>query len=602
MGDAAILNKFQLTSRYTEKSNVWEDYIILDKQYNPLNLGQGFPDFLPQQHLIDALVQTANNEDASIHQYTRNYGHPRLIQALSKLYTPLMNEYVDPYKHIAVCPGAYGALNSTIFGHIEEGDEVIVIEPSFDCYTTMIQAAGGVPKFVSLRLKQTQEVMTSSDLVLDSNELKDAFNEKTKAIILNTPHNPFGKVFSEEELMEIGNLCKKWNVLCISDEVYEWLVYKPKHHIRIATLPGMWERTITIGSAGKTFCITGWKIGWAMGPEHLIKNVQLALLLQPSSIQQEAVAIAFETEIARLDKPECHFKTLAEELESKKDHTVTFLKAAGMRPIIPEAGIFVVADWTPLEAKVNLSSESDPHKDFRFTKWFIKNVGVLGIPLSLFYSESNKQIGESFARYCFLKIACSRTLGGLYIWSLVEWRGYVGVLATFVTAGIVLVSYYGTFACCGLGQPLSFVYRKLSFLSSQGLLTSRAAFVVEYLPTVSNVPAHVMGLFASFTMNPHRSCPRRLAVLQVNPACVVRFACWCLVIVFLDRPPISLFTRFGTSVVEAISVGQVLLFPACIAPINPFLLFDHSAKMESPPKDVQDVNYRNRVVATLQLL
>ncbi|KAK4882021.1 hypothetical protein RN001_005340 [Aquatica leii] len=403
MIDAEIIKKFQVPSRYVDGPCFWDDYDLLAKKHTPINLGQGAPDFLPSQHVLDALAQSITCKNGLVHQYTRSYGHPRLVHALAKLFGPMIKQTIDPYKDIAICAGAYGALHSSILAHVEKGDEVIIIEPSFDCYAVMVQAAGGTVRYVPLRLNQIKDDMSSNDWVLNSTELRNAFNHKTKAIILNTPHNPFGKVFSEKELMEIGNLCKKWNVLCISDEVYEWLAYEPKQHIKIASLPGMWERTITIGSAGKTFCITGWKIGWSIGPEHLIKNVQFELSFQPSSVHQEAVAIAVETEIERFDKPDCYFKTLRNELQTKKDHMLRFLKNAGMKPIIPDAGIFVVADWTPLETKIDSSSEKDFYKDFRFTKWFIKNVGILGIPISGFYSETNKKVGENFVRFCFVK-------------------------------------------------------------------------------------------------------------------------------------------------------------------------------------------------------
>jgi kynurenine---oxoglutarate transaminase / cysteine-S-conjugate beta-lyase / glutamine---phenylpyruvate transaminase len=139
----------------------------------------------------------------------------------------------------------------------------------------MVRMAGGVPKFIALKPKKTSGAISSADWVLDREEFAALFNEKTKAIIINTPHNPLGKVFDQNELEMVADLCKKWNVLCISDEVYEHMVYAPNKHVRICTLPEMWERTITIGSAGKTFSVTGWKIGWAYGAANLLVNLQM---------------------------------------------------------------------------------------------------------------------------------------------------------------------------------------------------------------------------------------------------------------------------------------------------------------------------------------
>lgn len=254
--------------------------------------------------------------------------------------------------------------------------------------------------------REKEGSLSSADWVLDDTELEKLFNEKTKMIILNTPHNPTGKVFTRKELERIAELCRKWNVLCVSDEVYEWLVFDGVEHVRICTLPGMWDRTITIGSAGKTFSVTGWKIGWAYGPQELIRNLQMvhqnSVYTCPTPLQ-EGVARSFELELERLGKPENYFLSLPRELQPKRDFMAKFLKEAGMRPTIPEGGYFMIADWTPLADKINLNSETDKYRDYKFTKWMTKNMGLQGIPPSAFYSEPNKHFGENFVRYCFIK-------------------------------------------------------------------------------------------------------------------------------------------------------------------------------------------------------
>ncbi|KAF4529040.1 hypothetical protein B566_EDAN015868 [Ephemera danica] len=192
-------------------------------------------------------------------------------------------------------------------------------------------------------------------------------------------------VFSQTELEQIADLCRKWNVLCISDEVYEWMVYKPHKHIRIATLPDMWNRTITIGSAGKTFSVTGWKLGWAYGPAKLLNNLQ--------TVHQncEAVARGLELELARQGQPDCYFTSLAEELLPKREVMAQFLRDTGMRPVIPDA------------ARADLSQEKDAQRDYRFTKWMTKTLGLQGIPPSAFYSGPHKHLAEDYVRYCFIK-------------------------------------------------------------------------------------------------------------------------------------------------------------------------------------------------------
>lgn len=402
-----ITKKFKLPKAYEgSEPSVWVEYIQLALEYKPLNLGQGFPDYPPPKYVTDALVEVASNRN--LHQYTRGFGHPRLVQAISKLYSNLIGREINPITEIMTTTGAYGALYSTITGHVDSGDEVIIIEPFFDCYSPMVKYAGGVPRFIALKPKVTDgETLSSADFTLDKAELEGLFNAKTKVIILNTPNNPLGKVFTLEELTFIADLCKKHNVLCISDEVYEWLVYKPYKHIRIATLPGMWERTLTIGSAGKSFSVTGWKVGWVYGPSNLMYNAQM---IHQNSVYtnctpiQEATAIAFETELARLNSDECYFNSISRELEPKRDFTAKFLIDAGFKPIIPEGGYFMIADWSALESQVDLKSESDTYKDYKFTKWMTKNVGLQGIPPTAFYSEKHKHLGENFVRYCFIKV------------------------------------------------------------------------------------------------------------------------------------------------------------------------------------------------------
>ncbi|KAF7286255.1 hypothetical protein GWI33_006550 [Rhynchophorus ferrugineus] len=398
--------RFKLPLRYRgSEPSVWVEYIQLALDYKPLNLGQGFPDYPPPKYVTDALINVAS--DTTQHQYTRDFGHPRLVQALAKLYSKLIGREINPRTEILTTLGAYEALFSSITGHVDDGDEVIIIEPYFDCYEPMVKYAGGIPKYIALKPDpKNGKVESSSDFVLDKCEFESLFNSKTKAIILNTPNNPLGKVFTLEELTFIADLCKKYNVLCISDEVYEWMVYEPREHVRIATLPGMWERTITIGSAGKTFSATGWKLGWAYGPANLMFNLQM---IHQSSVYtgctpiQEAAARAFETELDRLGTDECYFVSITRELKPKRDFMAKILREAGMAPIVPEGGYFMLADWSALESQVDLSSEDDKRKDYRFTKWMIKNVGLQGIPPSAFYSGPHKHFGENFVRYCFIK-------------------------------------------------------------------------------------------------------------------------------------------------------------------------------------------------------
>ncbi|XP_055905159.1 kynurenine aminotransferase [Eupeodes corollae] len=401
------MDRFALPKRFQgSTTSVWNEYVPLALKYKPLNLGQGFPDFAAPEYVTDALSKIAASENPLMNQYTRGFGHPRLVQALSKLYSKLVGRDIDGNTEVMITCGAYEALFCAILSNVDAGDEVIIIEPFFDCYEPMVRAADGVPRFIPLKPTKSDGVITSADWVLDEKELEKLFNEKTKAIIINTPHNPIGKVFNREELEKIAELCKKWNVLCISDEVYEWLVFDKAEHIRMCTLPGMWERTVTIGSAGKTFSVTGWKIGWAYGPSNLINNLQMVhqnCVFTCATPLQEAVAQGFELEMTRLDSPECYFNYLPKDLKKKRDYMAKFLEEAGMKATIPDGGYFMLADWSSLENKVDMASETDKYRDYRFTKWMTKNMGLQGIPPSAFYSEKNKPLAENYVRYCFMK-------------------------------------------------------------------------------------------------------------------------------------------------------------------------------------------------------
>ncbi|XP_050439429.1 kynurenine aminotransferase isoform X2 [Adelges cooleyi] len=405
--DQKQLDKFKLPDRYKSgEYNVWIEFIGLAMEHKPVNLGQGFPDYNPPSRFSQYLSEVAK-EGGLFNQYTRGFGHVRLVNALSKLYSKLIGRTINPLTEIMVTVGAYEALFCAIQGHIQPGDEAIIIEPFFDCYEPMVCSVGGVPRFISLKnTNSNASVSRASDWKLDPIELESLFNSKTKFIIINTPHNPLGKVFDLEELTMIANLCKKHNVLCISDEVYEWLVYEPTKHIRIASLPGMWERTITIGSAGKTFSMTGWKLGWAYGPDYLMKNLQvvhqIAIYTCPTTVQ-EAVAKGFEYEINILGTPDSYFQGISKELRPKLDFTASVLAKNGFKPIVPDGGYFMIADWTNFEKKVDLSTETDNYKDFKFVKWLVKNFKLQGIPFSVFFSEKNKEAASKYMRFCFFK-------------------------------------------------------------------------------------------------------------------------------------------------------------------------------------------------------
>ncbi|XP_065205530.1 kynurenine aminotransferase-like [Planococcus citri] len=403
-----IKKKFTLPhSLQSSEYNVWVDFSIVAAQYKPVDLGQGCPNYLPGAFIVDTLTDVSESMDSAILHETRGAGHLRLVNALSNLYSRFCNRKIDPEREVMITCGAYEALYGSIVGNVEVGDEVIIIEPFFDCYEPLVQLCGGKIRFIPLRNTSKNGLSSSSsDWKLDEDELRGLFNEKTKLIILNSPMNPIGKVFSRKELTFIAELCIKYNVMVISDEVYEWLVYEPTQHVRMASLPGMFERTITIGSSGKAFCVTGWKCGWAYGSAQLIANAQVVHSINTNSYItpiQEAVALCVEREIARFDSPECWFKVLPKDVKPKRDYFIKALIEAGFKPICPEGGFFIVADWSALESKTDLRNETSEFKDINMAKWMVKNINLLAIPPSVFYSANSKHLGLNLIRFCFFK-------------------------------------------------------------------------------------------------------------------------------------------------------------------------------------------------------
>ncbi|KAM9271240.1 kynurenine--oxoglutarate transaminase 1-like [Morus bassanus] len=388
--------------------NIWVEFVKLATTYSTVNLGQGFPDFSPPDFLKEAFVRALSGENHMLHQYTCAFGHPPLVKILAQFFGKLLGRDLDPMTNVMVTVGAYQALFCCFQAFVDEGDEVIIIEPFFDCYEPMVKMAGGMPVFVPLRPKAPKDgkLMSSADWQLDPAELASKFSERTKAIVLNSPNNPLGKVFSREELELIADLCVKHDILCISDEVYEWLVYDGKKHIRIASLQGMWDRTLIIGSAGKTFSATGWKVGWTVGPNQLLQHLRTVhqnSVYHCATVAQEAVAQGFQRELELYGKPESYFIQLPNELQQKRDWLVQSLDAVGMKPIVPEGTYFLVADISKFKSDVPDVPDSDEPYDARFAKWMVKNKGLAAIPLSAFYCGAHKNNYNHFIRFCFAK-------------------------------------------------------------------------------------------------------------------------------------------------------------------------------------------------------
>lgn len=398
----------RLTKPGVGVDSIWVEFVGLTNKFKALNLGQGFPNFLPPSHVIDNLTRTG--EQYLLNQYTRGPGHPPLVNALAQMYNPLLKRELNAMSEIIVTVGAYGALYSAIMGCVSEGDEVIVVEPFFDCYAPMIRMAGGIPKFIQIKPPaDASKAGTTANWAIDMEEFDSLFNSKTKAVIINNPNNPLGKVFSLPELEAVANVIKKHDVMCISDEVYEHLIYPGVEMHRMATIDGMWDRTYTIGSAGKTFSVTGWKLGWCIAPEYLIKNMnyvwQNVCYTSPTPIQ-DACANSFQIEMKKRDAgdKDCYFTSLADELLPKRDEMAKLAESIGLKPIVPEGGYFMVADAKDLNVEIpkDFYDDSVPW-DHNLARWLIHDKGISTIPNSAFYSPDGQKENNHYLRFCFAK-------------------------------------------------------------------------------------------------------------------------------------------------------------------------------------------------------
>ncbi|KAM6901612.1 kynurenine--oxoglutarate transaminase 1-like isoform 2-T2 [Lycodopsis pacificus] len=406
--EAIIMSgRFHAHSTDRADKNVWLEFAQLAADYKAVNLGQGFPDFSPPKFAQEAFCEAVSGGH-QMHQYTRAFGHPPLVNILAKFFSKIVGHEIDPFEDVLVTVGAYQALFCTFQALVDEGDEVIIVEPFFDCYQSMVKMARGKAVYVPLRPKvEGSTAPSSGDWVLSAEELAGKFTPRTKAIVINTPNNPLGKVYKTEELQMIADLCIKHDVLCVSDEVYEWLTYDGNKHVKIASLPGMWERTITIGSAGKTFSATGWKVGWAISSEQIIKHLKAVhqmSVFDCATAAQEAVARGFEREYELFGTPESYFQQLPAMLQQKRGKLASCLESVGLRPVVPEGGYFMIADISSVKADFNesMSAEDEPH-DFRFVKWLIKEKGLATIPVSVFYSPEHRKDFDKYIRFCFIK-------------------------------------------------------------------------------------------------------------------------------------------------------------------------------------------------------
>jgi aspartate/methionine/tyrosine aminotransferase len=348
--------------------------------YGAVNLSQGFPDF-PAPSELKLAAQDAIAQD--VNQYAITWGSKKLRNAIAAHTQARQGIRLDPETEVTVCCGSTEAMISTLLAVCNAGDEVIVFEPFYENYGPDSVLSGAKPRFVKLRPPTT----TEGEWTFDAQELRAAFHDHTKAIIINTPNNPTGKVFTREELELIRDLCVEFNVLAITDEIYEHILYDGTEHISMATLDGMRERTVTINGLSKTYSVTGWRVGWTIAPAAItnaIRKVHDFLTVGAPAPLQEAGAAA-------LTMPDSYYKKLAEGYRQRRDHLMPALVEAGFRCFRPRGAYYVMTD-------IGAFGFAD---DVSFTHHLVKDIGVAVVPGSSFYLDPAD--GAQQVRFAFCK-------------------------------------------------------------------------------------------------------------------------------------------------------------------------------------------------------
>ena len=363
----------QKAQQFTE--SVIREMTRLAIRHGAVNLAQGFPDFPAPAEVKDAAVRAVQ---ADINQYAITWGARDFRRAIAERFEKDSGLAVDPEQEITVCCGATEAMIASLLAVVDPGEEVVVFEPFYENYGPDAIISGAVPRFVPLR---------PPDWTFDPEELASAFNERTRALILNTPNNPTGKVFSKEELETIAGIVQKSNAYVLTDEIYQYLVYEDHRHISIAALPGMRERTITINSMSKTYSVTGWRVGYAIAPPQItpaIRKMHDFLTVGAAAPLQQAGITALRME-------DDYYHNLRDDYLKRRNRLLGALEDAGFKCFKPYGAYYIMTD---------ISGFGFPD-DIEFTRHLIEDVGVTPVPGSSFYSE--RSLGSQQVRFTFCK-------------------------------------------------------------------------------------------------------------------------------------------------------------------------------------------------------
>ena len=376
-----------MTIRTSQKASLFAESVIREMSRvfaargdKPgVNLAQGFPDFPAPASMKEAACDAIRKD---INQYAVTWGSKNLRDAIANKTKNHYGVSPNPEREITVTCGTTEAMMAALLALTDPGDEVIVFEPYYENYGPDAIISGAVPRFVSLH---------EPDWHFDERDLAAAFNDKTRAIIINTPNNPTGKVFTREELSFIAGLCQKWNVAAITDEIYEHIIYDGRQHIRMADLPGMQDRTVTISGLSKTYSATGWRIGWLLAPSNAtdaIRKMHDFLTVGAAAPLQEAAAHA-------LAYPDSYYTELSQHYQEKRDMLREVLEEVGFEPFETQGAYYIMTDAS------ELMQATGHDNDISFGRWMIEEVGVATVPVSSFFRDKKKESNK--IRFCFCK-------------------------------------------------------------------------------------------------------------------------------------------------------------------------------------------------------
>ena len=354
---------------------IFSEMTALALEHDAINLGQGFPNWDGAGFVKDAAARSL--AEGGSDQYPPSPGVPALRRAIADRYGPLLGRQLDHAEEVTITCGCTEALAASFLGLIDPGDEVILIEPFYDAYPVFVSMTGAVPRYVTLRPPEFR---------IDLEELRSVFSPKTRAIVVNNPHNPTGRVFADEELAAIASLCVEYDAIAITDEVYEEMVFDGEH-CRLATYEGMWARTLTLSSIGKTFSLTGWKVGWGIAPPALTAGLRAAhqflTFTTPTPVQHGAVVA--------MEAPEEFYRTLRSGYLKKRDLLADGLESAGFEVHQPQGTYFMMAGFDGFGFI----------EDRAFCRHMVETARVVAIPPSVFYHRPED--GSKLVRFAFCK-------------------------------------------------------------------------------------------------------------------------------------------------------------------------------------------------------